>query len=158
MTTAHAAPLPTSPATSALHTPPTAEQIEALTRILVEDRDPHRAAVLLHAVSHRTGDPTNEHDGDDADPELAAIRTLRRPPQEDVPAALLRIARAIDAETEVLYHRQDLGHTDADPALRSIAFRVLELGFTIAGHGGVDTRAIEHAVAEAFGLPGHRPA
>ncbi|WP_052583818.1 hypothetical protein [Saccharomonospora iraqiensis] len=158
MSTTHAVPLPAAPPTPVLHTPPTAEQIEALTRILVEDRDPHRAAVLLHAVSHRTGAWSGEHGGDDADPERAAIRALRRPPQDDLPAALLRIARAIDAETEVFYHRQDLGHTDADPALRSIAFRVLELGFTIAGHGGVDARAIERTVAEAFDLPGHRPA
>ncbi|WP_252365274.1 hypothetical protein [Saccharomonospora piscinae] len=85
----------------------------------------------------------------------AANVTTMRAPHRDLPATLLRITRAIDTETEALYHRQDNGHTDADPALRAIAFRLLELGFTIAEHGGMNCQAIETAVAQTYDLPGY---
>ncbi|WP_019810436.1 hypothetical protein [Saccharomonospora halophila] len=51
--------------------------------------------------------------------------------------------------------RQDTGHPDADAALRAIGFRLLELGFTIAEQGGLDVRAVEHAVARVYALPGY---
>lgn len=141
----------------ALYTPPTAEQLDAITRLLGHDSDPDRVATLLHAISRRPVESSPRADEDaGTDPDLAALRALRRPPHRDLPAALLRIARAIDAETEPLYHRQDCGHLDTAPALRAIAFRVLELGFTIAEQAGIDAHTIERAVAQAFALPGYR--
>src|SRR5690606_40523849 len=38
--------------------------------------------------------------------------------------------------------------------LRAIAFRLLELGFTIAEHAGLNTHNIETAIARAYDLPG----
>ncbi|WP_052583748.1 hypothetical protein [Saccharomonospora iraqiensis] len=75
------------------------------------------------------------------------------PAQRDLPAALLRIARAVEAETEALYRRKDAGYTDTGPALRALAFRVLELGFTVAEEGGLDCREVEAAVARVYELP-----
>ncbi|WP_007023146.1 hypothetical protein [Saccharomonospora iraqiensis] len=67
--------------------------------------------------------------------------------------ARLRIARAIESETEPLYRRKDAGHDDVLPALRAIAFLALELGFTIAEEGGLDCSEVEAAVARVYDLP-----
>ncbi|WP_007024502.1 hypothetical protein [Saccharomonospora iraqiensis] len=75
------------------------------------------------------------------------------PAHHDPQAALLRIARAVDGETEPLYRRKDAGHDDVLPTLRAIGFLALELGFTVAEEGGLDCTAIEAAVADAFDLP-----
>lgn len=117
------------------YVPPPREQVEMIRRILVHHRDADRAATLLTAASYP--DSTPHAHADQA--EITAIRALRPPTHRELSAALLRITRAIDTETEALHRRQDNGHTDAQPALRAIAFRLLELGFTIAEHGGMNT-------------------
>ncbi|WP_019813683.1 hypothetical protein [Saccharomonospora saliphila] len=84
----------------------------------------------------------------------AVTTAARTPPeQDDLEAVLMRLRRAIDRETEPLYHRKDAGETDALPVLGRIALLVLELGFTIAEEGGIDSREIERAVSAAYGLP-----
>ena len=120
-------------------------------RIPVHDRDADRAATLLTAASY----PDSTPHAHAAQAKLTAIRALRPPTHRKLSAALLRITRAIDTETEALYRRQDNGHTDAEPALRAIAFRLLELGFTIAEHSGLNCHDIETAVAQVYGLPGY---
>ncbi len=155
--TTDASPARHAPApTGGLDTPPSREQLDALARLLRAGSDPHRVAALLEAVSRRSTETAPCPDrideaGGAAD--LALLHALRPPAHRDLPAALLRITRAIDTETEPLYELQDTGAADAGPALRALAFRLLELGFTVAGHGGIDTHAIEDAVARAFGLP-----
>ncbi|EHR48743.1 hypothetical protein SacmaDRAFT_0442 [Saccharomonospora marina XMU15] len=80
---------------------------------------------------------------------------LHPPAHRDIQAALLRIARAIDSETEGLYQRKDAGIADSIPALRAIGFLLLELGFTVAEEAEEDCTEVESAVARAYGLPGH---
>ena len=133
------------------YVPPTREQVEMIRRILVHHRDADRAATLLTAASYP--DSTPHAHADQA--EITAIRALRPPTHRELSAALLRITRAIDTETEGLYHHQDNGHPNATPALRAIAFRLLELGFTIAEHAGLNCYGIETAVAQVYGLPGY---
>ncbi|CAM2856480.1 hypothetical protein SAXI111661_04885 [Saccharomonospora xinjiangensis] len=136
--------------TTATYVPPTREQVETITRVLLHDRDADRAATLLAAATNPGIAAPREHAA-----EVAAIRAQRPPAHHDLPSALLRITRAIDTETEGLYARQDNGHADADPALRAIAFRLLELGFTIAEHSGLNCRTIETAIATTYALPSH---
>ncbi len=72
---------------------------------------------------------------------------------QDTEAALMRLRRAVDSETEPLYARKDAGGADALPVLSRIGFLLLELGFTVAEEGGIDPAGIEHAVSHAYGLP-----
>lgn len=137
-----------------VYVPPTQQQYDLLRRTLVEDGDTRRAALLLAGASFPATDPPGMHGRDDRRA-VAAIRALRRPAHEALPAALLRIARAIDSETERLYHRKDAGHHDATPALSAIAFLLFELGFTVGGEAGHDCAEVEAAVARVYDLPDH---
>ncbi|ACU95592.1 hypothetical protein [Saccharomonospora viridis] len=135
---------------TATYVPPTREQVDTIRRVLVHERDIERAAILLAAATCPSVKIPRLHAA-----EAATIRAQRPPAHHDLPAALLRITRAIDTETEGLYHHQDAGHPNATPALRAIAFRLLELGFTIAEHAGLHIHDIETAVALVYDLPGY---
>ncbi|EHR50246.1 hypothetical protein SacmaDRAFT_1989 [Saccharomonospora marina XMU15] len=123
-------------------------QAELIERLLLCEGDPCTAAALLRAA-RQPHVATNE-------PGAAAIRALRPPAHVDLPAALLRIARAVDSETEALYRRKDSGDTGVLALLRSIALRLLELGFTVAEEGGIECRDIEEAIAQAYGFSAQR--
>ncbi|WP_282770687.1 hypothetical protein [Saccharomonospora viridis] len=138
---------------TATYVPPTREQVDTIRRVLVHERDIERAAILLAAATCPSVKIPRLHAA-----EAATIRAQRPPAHHDLPAALLRITRAIDTETEGLYHHQDAGHPNATPALRAIAFRLLELGFTIAEHAGLHTHGIETTAARASDLPGYSEA
>lgn len=145
-------PLPEYPD---LYTPLSRDQLDMIQRVLVDEDDALHASVLLAAASY----PDVMHSArDNTDEDLvgvAAIRALRPPAYVDLGAALRRIDRAVDSETEPCHQRRWKGHEDGKTALRAIGLRLLELGFTVAEASGLDCAAIESVVARTYGLPGH---
>src|SRR5690606_6513076 len=86
--------------------------------------------------------------------EIATIRA-QRPPAHHLPAP--HYCASPEPSTPKP-KRSTTTRTTATPTppqpLRAIAFRLLELGFTIAEHAGLHTHNIETAIARAYDLPG----
>src|SRR5690606_17767800 len=75
---------------TATYVPPTREQVDTIRRVLVHERDIERAAILLAAATCPSVKIPRLHAA-----EAATIRAQRPPAHHDLPAALLRITRAI---------------------------------------------------------------
>ncbi len=133
--------------------PPTCDQVAAIERELTERGDAGRAAALLVAACYPEAAPRGGSGADSDD--AAAVRAMRPAPDRDLAATRLRLCRAVDCETEVLYRHKDAGRVEALVPLRALGFLLLELGFTVAAEGGVDCADIEATVGRAYGLPGY---
>ncbi|MFC4003013.1 hypothetical protein ACFS2C_13645 [Prauserella oleivorans] len=145
------------PEHSDLYTPLSREQLDIIQAVLINEDDALHASVLIAAASY----PEVVHSPADNTEEdltgVATIRALRQPAHIHLDAALWRINRAVNSETEPCYQRQLAGHEDGTAALRAIGLHLLEVGFAVAEEGDVDCTDVEAAISKAYGLPSHAP-
>ncbi|MEU3275408.1 hypothetical protein ABZ639_31540 [Saccharomonospora sp. NPDC006951] len=143
-----------APEYPSLYTPLNKDQLDMIRRVLINEDDALHAAVLLDAASY----PEVVHSAQDNTEEdlegVTTIRALRQPAYADLEAALRRINRAVDSETEPCHQRRWEGHDDGTTALRALGLQLLELGFTVADASGLDCAEVESAVSRVYGLSG----